>query len=79
MKKEYYTTRSGASHFKVGGRIAGDGVISDDYSEESGNPKYQYGKFKLGKSSCEFTTDKFDPRTMNGPVIIVQEGKKKHD
>lgn len=79
MKKEFLENRSGSLHLRAGNRIAGDGIISDDYSEESGNPKYQYGKFKIGKSACEFTTDKFDPRTMNGPVIIVQEGKKKHD
>ena len=69
--------RSGSVFLRTGNRIAGDGIISDDYSEDSGNPKHQYGKFKLGRSSCEFVTDKLDPRTMNGPVIIVQEGRKK--
>lgn len=63
----------------AGNHIAGDGIISDDYSETSGNPKYQYQHRRWGKDSCEFVTDKLDPRTMNGPVIIVQEGKKKHD
>lgn len=79
MNKKFSERRSGASYLRTENRIAGDGIISDDYSEDSGNPKYQYGKFKLGRKSCEFVTDKYDPSTMNGPVIIVQEGKKKHE
>ena len=55
-----------------GGRIAGDGIISDDYSEESGNRhRRNYG------AMVRFPNDNRDPRSLNGPVIIVQEGRKK--
>ena len=56
--------------------IAGDGIISDDYSETSGNPR---AKLSDLSPLVKFTTDKYDPQSLNGPVIIVQEGKKKHD
>ena len=53
------------------GRIAGDGIIEDDYSETSGcKNREKYG-------AVRFTTDKFPPESLNGPVIIVQEGRKK--
>ena len=51
--------------------FAGDGIISDDYSEESGNKK-QFNSIK-----ARFPLDKCTPESLNGPAIIVQEGKKK--
>lgn len=59
-----------------GGHTAGDGILEDDYSETSGNKRVKFEKYS---PKVKFTTDKYDPSTMNGPVIIVQEGKKKHD
>lgn len=55
---------------------AGTGILEDDYSETSGGKRPRLTDLS---PSVKFVTDKFDPRTMNGPVIIVQEGKKKHD
>lgn len=53
------------------GRYAGASIVEDDYSEESGGRKY-------GKSGYpRFSTDHIDPESLNGPVIIVQEGRKK--
>ena len=46
-------------------------TIEDDYSEESGNRHY----YKSGYP--KFSTDKAKPEDLNGPVIIVQEGRKK--
>lgn len=74
---QFRGSKNGSSYLRVGNRIAGDGIISDNYSEESGNPKYE--KFKFGDGRVKFSTDKYDPKSLNGPVIIVQEGKKKHD
>jgi hypothetical protein len=45
--------------------------VSDDYSEESGNRRY----YKSGYP--KFTTDSAKPESLNGPVIIVQKGRKK--
>ena len=56
--------------FRNGGRFAGIGTSYDDYSEESGNKDYE----KHNKVS--FPLDKENTRNMNGPVIIVQKGKK---
>lgn len=58
--------------FRNGGRRAGAGVVYDDYSEESGNKDYE-GERPL----VRFSTDKVKPEDLNGPVIIVQEGRKK--
>lgn len=52
-------------------RYAGDGIISDDYSEESGNKK------RFHSVMARFPLDKCAPESLNGPVIIVQEGRKK--
>lgn len=57
--------------FRNGARIAGIGISYDDYSEESGNKK-QFNSVKV-----RFPHDKCSPESLNGPVIIVQEGRKK--
>ena len=54
------------------GRYAGHGVSEDDYSEESGGR--EYGKIA---TKVRMPSDKADPKSLNGPVIIVQEGRKK--
>ena len=57
--------------FRNGGRISGSGISHDDYSEESGNKVY-------GKSvKVRFPLDGCSTKNLNGPVIIVQEGRKK--
>ena len=66
----------GASYIRSGvngNRVAGDGIISDDYSEDSGNKCLEMRRPKV-----RFPMDKRDPTSLNGPVIIVQEGKKKN-
>ena len=55
-----------------GSRIAGDGIISDDYSEESGNKPNEFRR-----PLVKFPSDRVAPETMNGPVIVVQKGRKK--
>lgn len=60
----------------TGGRIAGHGCIEDDYSDESGCKPYI--KMNFSKDArVRFATDKYRPEDLNGPVIIVQEGRKK--
>lgn len=66
--------RTGAQWLRTtlgGHHIAGDGCIEDDYSETSGCRNYE----KRGKP--RFPSDKRDPASLNGPVIIVQKGRKK--
>ena len=46
-------------------------TAEDDYSEESGNRRYYESGYP------RFSTDRVKPESMNGPVIIVQEGRKK--
>lgn len=60
----------------TGGRIAGDGVVSDDYSEESGNKSYEK-HIRENHTKVRFPHDGLDPSALNGPVIIVKKGNKK--
>lgn len=53
------------------GRAAGTGIAEDDYSDESGGRRYNKSGYP------KFTTDRVRPETLNGPVIIVKEGRKK--
>lgn len=55
------------------GRAAGMGMAEDDYSEESSGS----GRFHEFEK-VRFSTDRINPEALNGPVIIVQEGKKKN-
>jgi hypothetical protein len=56
------------------GRFKGKVVeCHDDYSEDSGNKNYDK------REQARFSTDKCDPKSLNGPVIIVQEGRKKNE
>lgn len=58
------------------GRMAGNGVVSDDYSEDSGWGGVRYShKVK----NVRLPHDKASHESLNGPVIIVQEGKKKKE
>ena len=47
-------------------------TVEDDYSEESGGKLHDQ---KLNK--VRLPSDKVDPKSLNGPVIIVKEGRKK--
>lgn len=68
-----YHSKTGREMLRFkGGRIAGDGIIEDDYSETSGCPQREKRKF----CGIRFPNDKKDPHSLNGPVIIVQKGKK---
>lgn len=64
-------TRTGWMRSWNNSRLAGDGIIEDDYSEASGCKKRE----KYGKP--RFPNDKKPAEMLNGPVIIVQEGRKK--
>ena len=58
------------------GRLAGSGMVEDDYSEKSGCKPWF--KRNISKDvAVRFVTDKLPPESLNGPVIIVQEGRKK--
>ena len=58
------------TNFRNGGRRAGIGITHDDYSEESGNRDYE----RRGK--ILFPNDGVKPEDLNGPVIIVQKGRR---
>ena len=57
------------------GRLAGDGIISDCYNETSGSD----GGIRHGTVAVKFPNDSIDPARLNGPVVIVQAGKKKKE
>lgn len=57
--------------FANSGRYAGNGIVHDDYSENSGNPNY----YKSGYP--RFPHDHINPEELNGECIIVQKGRKK--
>lgn len=46
-------------------------TVEDDYSEESGNRRYSESGYAM------FSTDHVKPESLNGPVIVVQKGRKK--
>lgn len=56
------------------GRVAGDGICSGDYSENSG---YQPGPNKGAYGPVRFPHDCDKAESLNGPCIIVQKGRKK--
>ena len=58
--------------FRNGARRAGIGTAYDDYSEESGNKVCE-----MRRPMVRFPSDGKNPNSLNGPVIIVQEGRKK--
>ena len=58
------------SSFRNSGRWAGSGINEDDYSEESGG-------YRISRSvRAKFPNDGVKPEDLNGPCVIVQEGKK---
>lgn len=61
------------SAFNIG-RVAGDGIASDRYDEESG---YVLGPKSRAYGRVRFPHDGEKPEDLNGPVIIVQKGHKK--
>ena len=71
MGKRTAWLRSGTN-----GRLAGHGCVEDDYSDESGCKPWL--KRDINKDyRVRFVSDKLPPESLNGPVIIVQEGRKK--
>ena len=57
------------------GRLAGDGMISDDYGDESDSQCVRFTK----PVYVRFPNDGIAPETLNGPVEVIQEGNKKED
>lgn len=53
-------------------RIAGHGCIEDNYDEDSGCPRKE-----KPWEAVRFPSDNVEPESLNGPVIIVQKGRKK--
>lgn len=68
--------RTGWMRSHNNGRIAGDGIMEDDYSESSGCKRWI--KHNWSDQRVRFPSDKRDPESLNGPVIIIQEGRKKN-
>ena len=62
-----YTTTG----LRNGGRRAGCGVVEDDYSEES------YGRGLCRPwETVRFPSDDLNPEELNGPCVVIQEGKR---
>lgn len=53
-----------------GGRRAGMGMLYDNYDDESGPGNYRE------RPLVRLPHDGIDPEELNGPVIIIQEGRK---
>jgi hypothetical protein len=60
------------SRLKNGCRISRIGIAYDDYGDESGNKCYEERR-----PLVRLPNDKRNPEALNGPVIIVQKGRKK--
>lgn len=58
------------TRFRNSGRIAGHGIVEDDYSENGDTPRYEGTWEKV-----RFPHDNIKPEELNGPVIIVREGR----
>lgn len=64
------------TNLRNGGRKAGYGMKEDDYSEESsGRGRIIPDRYLR----VRMPNDDVKPEDLNGPCIIVQEGKKKED
>lgn len=72
-----FKPRGNAFRAPGSGRIAGSGVASDDYSEESSG--WSGVRYHHTIKNVRMPHDKTNPESLNGPVIIVQEGKKKKE
>ena len=69
--------RTGWMRSANNGRLAGTGIMEDDYSEASGCKRWL--KHDWSGKGVRFPSDNRDPESLNGPVIIIQEGKKKNE
>ena len=58
--------------FRDCGRKAGDGIVEDDYGDESFPPKRNYYEWM----PVRMPSDGMNPEDLNGPVIVVQAGKE---
>lgn len=56
--------------FRNSGRKAGDGILYDDYSDESGNRDYEK------HDKVRFPSDNIPPELLSGECVIVKKGKK---
>ena len=53
-----------------GGHVAGDGMLYDDYSEQSGGWDYDPGTVRV-----RMPHDDVEPEELNGPVICYKAGE----
>lgn len=60
-----------ATSFRHGGRKAGDGIDSDDYSEDAG-----FDGTRHGTVWPRFPNDGVKPETLNGPVQVYTLGEE---
>ena len=57
-----------------GGHVAGDGILYDDYSEQSGGIDYD-----PGTEWVRLPHDGVKPEELNGPIICYKAGEKRMD
>lgn len=57
--------------FRHGGRKAGDGIISGDYSEDAGWDGVCHGSVRV-----RLPNDGVKPEELNGPVLIYAPGEE---
>ena len=51
-----------------GGHVAGDGILHDDYTEQSGDRCYDPGTVRV-----RLPHDGVNPEELNGPVVCYKE------
>ena len=54
-----------------GGHVAGDGILGDDYSEQSGGLDYDPGTVRV-----RLPHDGVKPEELNGPVVCYKAGER---
>ena len=54
-----------------GGHVAGDGIMRDDYSEQSGCVDYDPGTVRV-----RLPHDGVKPEELNGPVVCYKAGER---
>lgn len=54
-----------------GGHVAGDGMLYDDYSEQSGGWDYDPGTVRV-----RMPHDDVEPEKLNGPIVCYKAGER---
>lgn len=60
--------------YRDGGYVAGDGILYDDYSKQSGGIDYDPGTERV-----HMPHDGVKPEELNGPIICYKAGEKRVD